>query len=494
MQRKRREQLKCHHILLLFFLVFIEDANLKLAFKKVLPKIVSSNAVVEPEPVSGDETKSSLAATELVQDVIQSALAVSCVVPAISNALATTKKIVNSTLEPVQTSQVSTPKSDDAIDDHTKESEVPSKVDPLKKEAQVNPEVQSIGSAEPVAVVEVQVKDFEVIPTTNLQAPVIGSAEPVAVVEDQVKDSEVIPTTVLQAPVIGSAEPVAVVEDHIIDSSELTSIIKDKIIVSQTSEVLATGSIEPDTAESDQLEEDEIVADRELAALLEENDNDDDGVSDDIIAISGKQLPNEDDTAQKVEVPEVGAKAVSPVQIGAEGGEDQPAAQSKNTLFKRIDERIASSNGKRRRIVPFVRPPPIARDQINVEYAIHDNKFYRADLAPRVEQRPITPRPTTPSLCRDPQQERELLSGEVISERLVRADELRNQAIAERLQRIADNRRKFERRRILLEENKQAKDRKNKEKDTKREEKKIKRDAERTQVNYWFCYLCVNKK
>ena len=202
------------------------------------------------------------------------------------------------------------------------------------------------------------------------------------------------------------------------------------------------------------------------------------------IAIPVIQLPEIVQQAPDVVGP-IGAEAVSPFSLCTESGED-------DNFFEGIEERVTKSSQRRRiRLALWKRPPAIAPDQMNVQYAIHDNKFYRADIAPRVE-RPVTPRPVTPSLCRDPQEARELLTGDVIHQKLDKAVELRNQAIAERKQRIAENRRKFERRQFVLAEHRQAKIRERNEREENRSKKKIERDAERTQVNYFTKFIVIS--
>jgi len=328
-------------------------------------------------------------------------------------------------------------------------------------------EIPPIGSTEP----EVSTIDDLIDISRASEIPPIGSAEPeVSTIDDHVDISRA-----SEIPRIGSAEPDVSAIDYHVD-------------ISRASEIPRIGSAEPDVSAIDyQLKEDEEAADLELEAL--------DEAADDLIDAAENNNDDHDDVCNSISIPviqlpevgpgvvgPVGAEAVSPSSLdGAESGDDQLDAQNNGNLFEGIEERVTKSSQRRRcRLALLIRPPPIAPDQLDVQYAIHDNKFYRADIAPHVE-RPVTPRPVTPSLCRDPQQARELLSGDVIHEKLDKAVELRNQAIAERKQRIAENRRKFERRQFVIAEHRQAKIRERNEREEKRSKKKVERDAERAQ-------------
>jgi len=570
-----------------------DDLNLRLAFRKVLPKIVAA-PVVERESLSNDEPKSASAATELIEDVIHSALAASRIVSVVPNATKSAlvasklvQKVVDYALVSVQTpKEVSAPKVDDANNDQPKEVEIPTtgSAEPAvldvhtKDDAESNDATKSvigdqievsqasnvpaICSAEQDPVVDDQIKDdvesSDVAKSASVddqievsqanKVPAICSAEQDPVVDDQIKDDDVKSSDVAKSasviddqivskvpaidisraseiPPIGSTEPEVSTIDDLIDISRASEIppigsaepevstIDDHVDISRASEIPRIGSAEPDvsaidyhvdisraseiprigSAEPDvsaidyQLKEDEEAADLELEAL--------DEAADDLIDAAENNNDDHDDVCNSISIPviqlpevgpgvvgPVGAEAVSPSSLyGAESSDDQLDAQNNGNLFEEIEERVTKSSQRRRcRLALLIRPPPIAPDQLDVQYAIHDNKFYRADIAPHVE-RPVTPRPVTPSLCRDPQQARELLSGDVIHEKLDKAVELRNQAIAERKQRIAENRRKFERRQFVIAEHRQAKIRERNEREEKRSKKKVERDAERAQ-------------
>ena len=176
--------------------------------------------------------------------------------------------------------------------------------------------------------------------------------------------------------------------------------------------------------------------------------------------------------------------AVEPAQNVADqakNGAEPVQNDPNNNLFERIEEKIASSNRKeRRRLAPITRPA-VNPNGLNVEYSIYDNKFYRGDLVPRVE-RPVTPRPATPRLCKDPQEARKDLSDGVIQEKQNKADDLRSEAIAKRLQYIADRHQRFERRKSLLAEKRRARIQSRNDRAEKVSDTKAKRDAERAEV------------
>lgn len=169
---------------------------------------------------------------------------------------------------------------------------------------------------------------------------------------------------------------------------------------------------------------------------------------------------------------------------GLEGEGEVALDGADNNLFERIDQRVEDTDrGNRRRLAPITRPAPIHLKHLKVEYAIHDTKWYRADFSPKVE-RPVTPRPATPRLCKDPKEARQQISEQGLQEKQHRAEEIRDEVITERVQNIGTRRDRFEQRLAEVEEAKRRKVEEMKERQEKASEKKSQVDAEKSEVYY----------
>ena len=114
------------------------------------------------------------------------------------------------------------------------------------------------------------------------------------------------------------------------------------------------------------------------------------------------------------------------------------------------------------------------------------NKFYRGDLLisqGKQQQQQLPPRPSTPSLCKDPLVTRELLSEEYLTQKQNKADELRNETVMKRLQLTSARRDRFEKRKTELVKAKKNKEESKKKQEEKVSENKIKMDAEKVEVS-----------
>ena len=161
--------------------------------------------------------------------------------------------------------------------------------------------------------------------------------------------------------------------------------------------------------------------------------------------------------------------------------------ETQKDLFERIDKKIASKSKNPRRLAPIIGgAKPNQQPQVNVEYSVFGNKFYRGDLLfPQGKQQQLPPRPVTPSLCKDPLVTRELLSEADLTQKQIKADELRNETVMKKLQLTSARRYRYEKRRTeLVEENKTKIELRN-ERDKKVVENKMKMDAEKVEVGFY---------
>ena len=176
-----------------------------------------------------------------------------------------------------------------------------------------------------------------------------------------------------------------------------------------------------------------------------------------------------DATKQKVE-------ATSSVQ------NEKVSAVEQKDLFERIEKKIASSTPKNRKLAPIIGGAKPKHQQLNVEYSLFDNKFYRGDLLISQQQQQLTLRPATPRLCKDPLEDRELLSEEALEVKQNKADELRNETVMKRLQLISVRRDRFEKRKAELVEKKKTMIQSKNEREEKIAENKTKIDTEKVEV------------
>ena len=151
-------------------------------------------------------------------------------------------------------------------------------------------------------------------------------------------------------------------------------------------------------------------------------------------------------------------------------------------LFERIEKKIASSTPKNRKLAPIICSAKPKLQQVNVEYSLFDNKFYRGDLLISQQQQQLTPRPATPRLCKDPLEDRELLSEEALEVKQNKADELRNETVMKRLQLISVRRDRFEKRKAELVEKKKTMIQSKNEREEKVAGNKTKIDTEKVEV------------
>ena len=166
---------------------------------------------------------------------------------------------------------------------------------------------------------------------------------------------------------------------------------------------------------------------------------------------------------------------------------EQNNNEAQKDLFERIEKKIASKPKNRRRLAPIIGGVKLnQQQQLNVEYSMFSNKFYRGDLLisqGKQQQQQLPPRPVTPSLCKDPLVTRELLSEEYLTQKQNKADELRNETVMKRLQLTSARRDKFEKRKTELVQAKKNKEESKKKQEEKVSENKIKMDAEKVEVS-----------
>ena len=160
--------------------------------------------------------------------------------------------------------------------------------------------------------------------------------------------------------------------------------------------------------------------------------------------------------------------------------------ETQKDLFDRIDKKIASKSKNPRRLAPIIGgAKPNQQPQVNVEYSVFGNKFYRGDLLiSQGKQQQLPPRPVTPSLCKDPLVTRELLSEADLTQKQIKADELRNETVMKKLQLTSARRDRYEKRRTELVGEKKAKIELRNERDKKVVENKMKMDAEKVEVSF----------